>query len=321
MPTTEATRAQISATELSLGSATQALELIFARGRTDAETVQSLAVHLELLGSKLQALGAGAAMEEVQSQLNVARKAVEKLGRSELSSIKTMKEPPPTIKRVITAVYLLLNAKLMESKFGADANAGRVEWGGGTYSCQGMLGRRTFADDIITFDTADLCETPLLLAYVSENFVGKAEDRQEEDKEEAGADVSPVASPVRGPPAEQVRPASKLAPTVLFGRRANSPTRQPQDLLPRGAKRPGLSFGNVASLTVTAARVTQKAQSRREKRDAEWAEVGWSTTIGPKRLTYDEVAYASQACGALYLWATTAVDTALALQASPSDSL
>lgn len=41
-----------------------------------------------------------------------------------------MKQPPPTIKRVITAVYCLLNAKNVTGpKF-------NVEWAGGPYSCQ-----------------------------------------------------------------------------------------------------------------------------------------------------------------------------------------
>ena len=76
-------------------------------------------------------------------------------------------------------------------------------------------------------------------------------------------------------------------------------------------------MSSVTALASAAAHVQKKAvtvQSRRAKREADRAEAGWSTYAKPKRLTYDEVAYASAACAALYRWATTAVDTALALQ-------
>jgi chemotaxis protein MotB len=60
--------------------------------------------------------------------------------------------------------------------------------------------------------------------------------------------------------------------------------------------------------------MAEKAQSRREKRNSGWARLGHATAVRPERLTFEQVAYASKACGALYQWATVAVDTAKALQ-------
>ena len=85
-------------------------------------------------------------MEEVKAKLQTAREAVQKLGKSQLASIKTMKSPSPTIKRVITAVYLLLNsAKLKDAP---RAQLGRVDWEGGVNSCQGLLGRKDFTEQV-----------------------------------------------------------------------------------------------------------------------------------------------------------------------------
>jgi hypothetical protein len=68
-------------------------------------------------------------------------------------------------------------------------------------------------------------------------------------------------------------------------------------------------MASVTGLASVAARVQKRAAAvtsrRRAHRAAEWAEFGWSTYARPKQLTYDlEVAYASQACAALYTRAT-----------------
>jgi len=72
-----------------------------------------------------------------------------------------MKQPPPTIKRVITAVYCLLNAKLVT---GPRFN---VEWAGGPYSCQGLLGKRDFTAQISSFDAGAIFLTPAPLSFLS----------------------------------------------------------------------------------------------------------------------------------------------------------
>jgi len=87
----------------------------------------------------------------------------------------------------------------------------------------------------------------------------------------------------------------------------------------------------MAAVSTQIKKTAQTASERRAKRNQDWAEVGWSDKVAPRRLSYDEVACkftskpswslllapdgllvitdASKACGALYLWATTAVDT------------
>eukprot|EP01046_Picozoa_sp_COSAG06_P016186 COSAG06_NODE_1063_length_10870_cov_236.460217_14_plen_186_part_00 len=142
---TVGTEREIASAEQALAEAERSLDAICARADDDAQVVAGFAAELQALEQKLAALGAGKAMEEVERKLGVARAAVEKLGRTELSSIKTMKQPPPTIKRVITAVYCLLNAKHVTGpRFS-------VEWAGGPYSCQGLLGRRDFTAEISSF--------------------------------------------------------------------------------------------------------------------------------------------------------------------------
>ena len=321
---TVGTEREIAAAEQSLADAERALDAVCDRAQNDSQVVAGFAAELQLLEEKLAVLGAGSAMAEVERKLAVARGAVEKLGRTELSSIKTMKQPPPTIKRVITAVYCLLNAKrVLPPRFD-------VEWSGGPSSCQGLLGRRNFTEEVSRFDASQLCEYPQLLEYVSANFIGEqthggteapaqiAESRSAVElsppvsskitESRSAAELSPVSSPVRGP-SEANAPTSK---SVLFGRRAGAEREG-------GARTPSPSSAlnsmyAVTSMATITTHVSHTAQSRRHKRDADWAEVGYSDKVAPRRLTYDEVAYASKACGALYLWASTAVDTAMALQ-------
>ena len=311
---TVGTEREIVAAEQSLADAERALDALCDRAQNDAQVVAGFAAELQLLEEKLAALGAGSAMAEVERKLAVARGAVEKLGRSELSSIKTMKQPPPTIKRVITAVYCLLNAKrVVAPRFD-------VEWSGGPNSCQGLLGRRNFTEEVSRFDASQLCEYPELLEYVSTNFIGEqihggTESRSAVElgtpvsckitESRSAAELSPVSSPVRGPGEVGNAPMSK---SVLFGRRAGAEREV-------GGRTPSLSsMYAVTSMATITTHINHTAQSRRDKRNADWAEVGYSDKVAPRRLTYDEVTYASKACGALYLWASTAVDTAKALQ-------
>jgi hypothetical protein len=65
-------------------------------------------------------------------------------------------------------------------------------------------------------------------------------------------------------------------------------------------------MASVTGLASVAARVQKRAAAVTSRRRAHRAaEFGWSTYARPKQLTYDyEVAYASQACAALYTRAT-----------------
>ncbi len=305
---TVGTEREIVAAERALVAANRALDAVCEQAENDSQAVVGIAAELKLLQEKLAALGAGSAMEQVERKLAVARAAVEKLGRSDLSSIKTMKQPPPTIKRVITAVYCLLNAeRVVPPRFD-------VEWAGGPCSCQGLLGRRDFTQLISSFDASELCEHPELVDYVSTNFIGEETEAGTElptkiTASRSAVELSPASSPVRAPSETANVMVSK---SVLFGRRAG--TEQSG-----GSRTPSPSKGisslyAVTNMATVATRVAKTAQSRREKRNAEWAEIGYSDKVAPRRLTYDEVAYASKACGALYQWASTAIDTAKALQ-------
>lgn len=74
------TERQIAAAEHTLGQAEHALDEVCVHAETDTQVVQGFAAELLRLSEKLTALGGGAAMEEVESKLAVARAAVEKLG-------------------------------------------------------------------------------------------------------------------------------------------------------------------------------------------------------------------------------------------------
>jgi hypothetical protein len=207
---TEQTRAQVTSTEAALAAASNELDTLVVRSHSDAEAVRGPAGALRELEGRLDELGAGTAMEEVQRRLKLARQAVERLGRSELS-IKAMKQPPPVIRRVITAVYLLLHHQKIEAKFrndGADANnPGRIEWGGGPYSCRGMLGRRTFTDEITSFDVDELCDSQQLLHFVSNNFIGSTSSEPGDDRQETETQTGVVVVVAPPPP-----PCSRPAP-------------------------------------------------------------------------------------------------------------
>ena len=292
--TTRGTEQEIKAAERTLSDASAALDEVCARCRTDTEVVAGFAKELQRLEAQLTEIGAGSAMVEVERRLADARTAVEKLGRSELSSIKTMKSPPPVIKRVISAVYMLLNpTRVTAPRF-------NVEWSGGPHSCQGLLGRRDFTAQIVEYDAAALCEHPALLSYVARNYIG--EEGSGITESASAAELSPVSSPVRGP-TEEPEPEQKLvSKSVVFGRRAGSPKKAPP------------SWKKAATMAKVTGTLNKSAADRRAARNADWAEVGYSDKVAPRRLSYDEVSYASKACGALYQWATTAVDTAKALE-------
>ena len=292
--TRRGTEQEIKAAERTLSDASAALDEVCARCRTDTEVVAGFAKELQRLEAQLTEIGAGSAMVEVERRLADARTAVEKLGRSELSSIKTMKSPPPVIKRVISAVYMLLNpTRVTAPRF-------NVEWSGGPHSCQGLLGRRDFTAQIVEYDAAALCEHPALLSYVARNYIG--EEGSGITESASAAELSPVSSPVRGP-TEEPEPEQKLvSKSVVFGRRAGSPKKAPP------------SWKKAATMAKVTGTLNKSAADRRAARNADWAEVGYSDKVAPRRLSYDEVSYASKACGALYQWATTAVDTAKALE-------
>ena len=201
--------------------------------------------------------------------------------------------PPPVIKRVISAVYMLLYpTRVTAPRF-------NVEWSGGPHSCQGLLGRRDFTAQIAEYDAAALCEHPALLSYVARNYIGEEGSGIAESA--SAAELSPVSSPVRGPK-EEPEQSKLVSKSVVFGRRAGSPKKAPP------------SWKKAATMAKVTGTLNKSAADRRAARNADWAEVGYSDKVAPRRLSYDEVSYASKACGALYQWATTAVDTAKALE-------
>ena len=173
-------------------------------------------------------------------------------------------------------------------------------------------------------DATGLCEYPELLEYVSTNFIGEEEPAEGETEppppaamittSQSAAELSPVSSPVRGPGEDDGgAPAAKLmSKSVLFGRRTGA-DKADRSRTPSPSKALS-SFYAATTMATAATHMKKTAQSRREKRNADWAEVGYSDKVAPRRLNLDEVNYASKACGALYQWATTAVDTAKALQ-------
>jgi hypothetical protein len=165
-------RKEIVAAEQHLDDADEwALGVVSEQVENDSQAVAGIAAELRLLEKKLAALGPGSAMEQPERKLAVARAAVEKLGRSELSPIKTMKQPPPTIKGLITAVCCLLNVeRVIAPRFD-------VERAGGD-CCQGLLGRRDFTLEISNFDVSQLYKHPELLDYVSTNFIGERRRRR-----------------------------------------------------------------------------------------------------------------------------------------------
>jgi len=74
------TEKEIASAELTLSQAEDALDLVCEKAETDTQVVEGFSAELAKLSAQLSALGAGAAMEEVERKLAVARAAVEKLG-------------------------------------------------------------------------------------------------------------------------------------------------------------------------------------------------------------------------------------------------